>query len=175
VIKGLLLGIILTLAALCAAGYVYLHLGYFYLGADQKPTFAESTVAMGALDAATDRRSEDLKNPLPANETTITDGAQIYLNHCGGCHGVPSNPDSEFGKSFYPPVPAFFKAPPDMEEKPNFYIIKHGVRWTGMPAFGSTLNDTQLWQVVTFLSHIRTLPPAAKNVFDPHPAPPAAH
>ena len=71
-----------------------------------------------------------------------------------------------FARSFYPPVPNFFKEAPDMPENQNYYIIVHGVRWTGMPAWSKTLNEMQTWQIVTFLSNIEKLPPAAKRVFE---------
>jgi mono/diheme cytochrome c family protein len=108
----------------------------------------------------------DLKNPVAANEENLAAGAKLYINHCAGCHGIPSNPDSQFGRSFYPTVPPFFKDSPDMAENQNFYIIQHGIRWTGMPAWNKTLNETQIWQIVTFLSNIEKLPPAAKREFD---------
>ena len=47
---------------------------------------------------------------------------------------------------------------PDMPENENFYIIKHGVRWTGMPSWNKKLSDAQIWQVVTLLSHLDKLP-----------------
>jgi mono/diheme cytochrome c family protein len=90
---------------------------------------------------------------------------------------VPSNPESQFGKSFNPPVPAFFKDAPDMPENQNFYIIQHGIRWTGMPFWNRTLSDTQTWQLVTLLSNIQKLPPAALKEFEPPAStelPPAA-
>jgi mono/diheme cytochrome c family protein len=107
---------------------------------------------------------------LAPTEANIAAGAQLYLDHCAGCHGVPSNPDSPFGRSFNPPVPEFFKDAPDMSESQNFYIIQHGVRWTGMPAWGQTLSDTQTWEIVRFLGNVEKLPPAALKVLGPQPA-----
>ena len=169
--KMFVLGVILTLVLLFAALYEGARLGYINLGADGKPSFAESRLAMSVLDASVNRNIPGLLNPLSPTEENIGEGAKIYLAHCAGCHGVPANPDSVFGRSFYPPVPGFFKEPPDMSEPQNFYIVKHGVRWTGMPSFGSTLNDTQTWQTVTFLSHVTSLSPATRRIFD-YPAPP---
>jgi mono/diheme cytochrome c family protein len=170
------LGVILTLALLFAGVYEGARLGYIYLGADGKPSFAESTLAMSVLDASVNRNIPGLVNPLSATEENVAEGAKIYLAHCAGCHGVPANPDSVFGRSFYPPVPGFFKEPPDMSEVQNFYIVKHGIRWTGMPSFGATLSDTQTWQTVTFLSHVTSLSPATRRIFDyPAPAVTAAH
>ena len=61
-----------------------------------------------------------------------------------------------------------------MPENQNFYIIRHGIRWTGMPAWKQTLNETQTWQVVTFLSNVEKLPPTAKKVFGPSATSPSA-
>ena len=169
--RGFLLGILIALAAAIIAIYAGAKMGYIYLGADKKPSFAESTFAMSVLDASIARNIAGVSNPLSLTEDNIESGAKIYIGHCAGCHGVPANPDSQFARSFYPPVPGFFRIPPDMSEAQNFYIVKHGIRWTGMPAFGSTLDDTQIWQTVTFLSHITNLSPAARHIFDPPDAP----
>jgi len=48
---------------------------------------------------------------------------------------------------------------PDMPENQNFYIIDHDVRLSGMPAWRKLLNEQQIWQVTTFLSHVEKLPP----------------
>ena len=170
--KGFVLGIVVALAALAFAMYEGAKLGYIYLGADEKPSFAERTFAMQVLDASIERHIASLKNPVSPSEENIEAGAQVYLAHCAGCHGVPANPDSQFGRSFYPQVPGFFKQPPDMSETQNFYIVLHGIRWTGMPSFGATLSDTQIWQAVTFLSNVSSLSPITRKLFEP-PAPEA--
>jgi thiosulfate dehydrogenase len=165
--KSFLAGIVLTLIAVLAGGYWYVKKGYVNFGADQEPSFLEKHLGMAAVDASTDRRAPDVKNPVSPTEENLVAGAQLYLNHCAGCHGVPSNRESQFGKSFYPTVPGFFKDTPDMPENQNFYVIEHGIRWTGMPGWNQTLSDGQVWQLVTFLSNIEKLPPAALKVFEP--------
>ena len=97
---------------------------------------AEMHLAMAAVDASTDRHAPEMKNPLTANREILWWRARnLFMDHCAGCHGLPSNPDSQFGRSFYPPVPQFFKEGSDMAENQNFYIIQHGIRWSGMPAW----------------------------------------
>jgi len=169
--KGFILGIITALAAIFLAGLIILKTGLVNFSADQPSSDTEKHLAMSAVDASTDRHAPELKNPLPTNQDTIVSGADLYMNHCAGCHGVPSNKDSVFANSFNPPVPVFFKDAPDMSENQNFYIIQHGIRWTGMPAWGSTLSDTQIWQLVTFLSNIEKLPPAATKKLEIQAAP----
>jgi mono/diheme cytochrome c family protein len=168
--KAFLFGVILTLFALLAGGYFLLKSGRVSFSADQEPSAVEEHVAMSAVDASTERNAPEMKNPVAADEGNLVAGAKLYLNHCAGCHGVPANPESQFGRSFNPRVPAFFKETPDMPENQNFYIIQHGIRWTGMPAWKNTLNETQTWQLVTFLSNVEKLPPAARKELELTPS-----
>lgn len=165
--RGFIVGVILTLLIIGVAGFLLIKKGYLSFNADQEPSFLESKLAMSAMDASTDRHAPDVKNPVPASEENLVAGAKLYIDHCAGCHGVPSNPDSQFGRSFYPVVPPFFKDAPDMPENQNFYIIQHGVRWTAMPSWKKTLSEAEMWQIVTFLSNIEKLPPAAMKEFQP--------
>ena len=168
--KSFLFGIIFTLVVLFLGGTVLSKMGYLNFAADQAPSAFEKHVAMEAVDASTERHAPETKNPIPANEQNLVEGAKLYVNHCAGCHGIPSNADSQFGHSFYPSVPQFFTDTPDMPENQNFYITKHGIRYTGMPAWGKTLNDTQIWTVMAFLSNIEKLPPAAKKELELSPS-----
>jgi mono/diheme cytochrome c family protein len=127
---------------------------------------------MSAVDAWAERHAGDRSNPTAPNEENVVAGATVYVNHCAGCHGVPSNPESQFQLSFYPPAPGFFRDKPDMSNSETFYVIKRGIRWTGMPAWGSTLTDEQIWQSVLFLDNAQKLPPAAEKVFEPTAARP---
>ncbi|MDA8130117.1 MAG: c-type cytochrome [Elusimicrobia bacterium] len=162
--KKPLIVIAVIAAAAALGGIAVLKGGYMEFGADRAPSALETNLAMAALDASLDRHSEGLKNPLQADEKTLKAGAEVYLNHCAGCHGLPYNPNSEFGRSFNPPVPQFFTEAPDMSDAQNFYVTLHGIRWTGMPAWGKTLSETEIWQVVTFLANTGKLPPAAAKV-----------
>jgi mono/diheme cytochrome c family protein len=165
--KGFLFGIFFTLAVLVMGGLWSLWRGYVDFAADHPPSFLERKLAMAAVDASTDRRAPNVRNPVPPTEENLVAGAKLYLNHCAGCHGLPSNADSQFARSFDPPVPGFFKEAPDMAENQNFYVIEHGIRWTGMPAWNKTLSDTGAWQIVTFLSHVRQLPAGASKELTP--------
>ena len=159
-------GIFLTLLVMGIVAFLLIKKGYVDFNADQEPSFLERKFAMEAVDSSTDRHAPDLKNPIATNDENLVAGTKLYINHCAGCHGVPSNPDSQFGRSFYPTVPPFFKDSSDMPDNQSFYIIQHGIRWTGMPAWSKTLNEMQTWQLVTFLGNIEKLPPAAKKEFD---------
>lgn len=165
--RGFVFGIIFGAVALAVAAYYLLDRGYVDFGADKPPSAVESKIAMGSIDSWARRYASGLKNPLSGTEENIVGGATLYLNHCAGCHGVPSSPESQFQRSFYPPAPGFFRDMPDMNDAETFYVIQRGIRWTGMPAWNHTLSDQQIWQVVIFFDNMHKLPPAAQKVFEP--------
>lgn len=157
--RNFIRGIIVGAVALVAGGYGYARLGLLDLRADQNPSALEERVAGSAMDESTERHAPQQKNPLRPTQETLLAGARLYRDKCSDCHGSPVNPNSDYGHSFYPRVPQFMKQAPRMPEHKNFYIIKHGARWTAMPAWGNVMTDSEIWQVVTLLSRFEKLPP----------------
>jgi len=154
-IRGIIVGAIVVAAGI----YGYARLGLFDLRADQEPSAWEERLAGTAMDESTERHAPQQKNPLPATAEHLLAGARLYRDKCSDCHGSPVNPNSDYGRSFYPRVPQFMKQAPDMPDHENFYLIKHGVRWTAMPAWGKIMTDSEVWQVVLVLNHFEKLPP----------------
>jgi len=154
-IRGLIVGAI----ALAAGAYGYARLGFIDLRADQDPSAWEERLASQAMDESTGRHAGRQKSPLPPAVENLLGGARLYRDKCSDCHGSPVNPNSDYGRSFYPRAPQFMKQAPDLPDHENFYIIKHGVRWTAMPAWGNVMTDSEIWQVVLVLNQFEKLPP----------------
>jgi mono/diheme cytochrome c family protein len=66
-------------------------------------------------------------------------------------------------KSFYPPPPNLILHPPDDPEWHVSYVIRNGVRYTGMPAWDKALSDSDIWKVTAFLTRAGKLPPAVQE------------
>jgi mono/diheme cytochrome c family protein len=168
-------GIVFALLVIAIGGYCYLKFGMVNMAADQTPSTLERRLAGTGLDASVEKQAADLKNPLEPTDAVLTEGMHIYVQDCAGCHGSPKETNSVFGGAFNPHVPQFVKRAPDMPDNENFYITKHGVRMTGMPAWGKLYDDDKLWKVTTFLSHMDKLPPAIdqewKSPAAPQPPP----
>ncbi len=178
--KGFILGIIVTIAAIVGAGLFVAVTGHITMRADILPMSIEKSIAMRAMDANVERNASKIANPIQPTEQNLTDGAEIYAFKCAMCHGDPVHPKSQLADSLYPQPPQFTTESPDMAENENYYVTLHGVRWTGMPGWKNALTTEQIWKVVTFLSHMDNLPPKAKAVFGltggaPAPAAPAAN
>ncbi len=161
--KRFLLGGLVTLMVLGVGAFLYLRMGYPSTRADVGPSKLETRWAMSFLDASVDRHAPKQSNAAGASQAILIEGMKLYKANCARCHGAPGHPERTFGHPFYPPAPNFMEEAPDMPENQNFYIIKHGIRWTGMPAWGSVLSGEEIRQLTTFLSHMNRLPPAVQQ------------
>jgi mono/diheme cytochrome c family protein len=82
-------------------------------------------------------------------------GAIAYRDMCVSCHGAPGVARSEIGSGMTPRPPDLSQEVPRWSDRELFWIVKHGIRLAGMPAFGPTHPDGDLWDIVAF---VRTLP-----------------
>ena len=154
-IVGLLVGIIIVLLV----AFVYIRFGFADPRADIPVGTLEAKIAMPALDAAVDRRAPEVHNPIQASDDNLLVGMNIYQTNCASCHGDIQQPRAVLVDSLYPRAPQFLQDAPDMPEHQNFYIIQHGIRLSGMPAWKGALKENEIWQVTTFLSHMDKLSP----------------
>ncbi len=157
--RNFLIGFVVAAVVIIGGVYLYARLGFVSPRADIPVSSFEANQAMAILDRSIDRRAPETKNPMPPDEANLTAGMKLFQSNCAGCHGDITHPDSPLSEAFYPRAPQFVHDAPDMEENQNFYLIKHGIRWSGMPAWERQMTDQQIWQVVTFLSHMDKLSP----------------
>jgi mono/diheme cytochrome c family protein len=173
-VKGFIFGIV-TMILILALGLLFALAGFVSMRADNPPSKMESTLAGRAMDASVARAAPKMANPVTPDEVNLVAGARLYRDHCTLCHGDPAHPKSPLADSLNPPAPQFMDDMPNMPEHQNYYILQHGIRWTAMPGWKNVLSEREIWQTVSFLSHMHDLPPAAKQVFAetaPHPAQP---
>jgi mono/diheme cytochrome c family protein len=161
--RNFLLGGLAALIAVALAGFGYVRLGFVDPRADLPVGSFERGIAMPALDASVDRHAPEIQNPLGSSDAVLIAGMKIYQVDCASCHGDVNHPRATLADAFYPRAPQFLDDAPDMPEHQNFYIIQHGIRLTGMPAWKQSLSDQQIWQVTSFLSHMDKLPASVSD------------
>jgi len=104
------------------------------------------------------RRARDLVPPPSLEDPgRVGAGFVAYEDMCAGCHGTPGAEPSVIAVGLEPEPPRLAEGPGDWSDRELFWIIKHGVRMTGMPAFGTTHQDGELWDLVAFLRRLPTL------------------
>ena len=144
------------LIAICAA--IWLMAGG--TGARQAPSAAETRMARALRRFATPADARRRRNPVPADSAAIADGKAHFADHCATCHANDGSGDTLFGRGMYPRPPDLrLDATQKMTDGELFYVIEHGVRLTGMPAFGEGTpeSETASWRLVHFIRHLPKL------------------
>ena len=80
-------------------------------------------------------------------------GVEHYAAHCAVCHGAPGVPRGDIAQGLYPPPPDLAKTAPLYTPAELFWVVKHGIKMTGMPAW-SDHSDDELWATVGFLEKL---------------------
>jgi mono/diheme cytochrome c family protein len=158
-------GIVFAVVAFSLAALIYARGGYMAVNADVAPGKLETYLAGHAMDAAVENHAPKVNNPVQPTEGNLMRGMLIYSMSCAQCHGAPTRKES-LGNGEYPPAPQFAEDPPDMPDHQNYWIIKHGIRYTAMPAWGKMLSEDDIWKVTTFLGQWKKLPPTVKSKFE---------
>ena len=157
--KRFWIGVVTATATLLLAAFCYVRFGFVDPRADIPVNALDRRVAMPALDASVEGRAPDAQNPVQPTDENLIAGMKMYQKQCSSCHGDVAHHQGILAYALYPRAPQFMDDAPDMPENENFYILQHGVRYSGMPAWKQTFNDEQLWQITAFLSHMDKLPP----------------
>jgi mono/diheme cytochrome c family protein len=98
-------------------------------------------------------RAEDLTVPSLDSPTKIREGAEHYAEMCVSCHLAPGVAENEMRPGMNPKPPVLGSLPPE-EPAEQFWIIKHGLKMTAMPAWGTTHSDEEIWNIVAFLQKL---------------------
>lgn len=131
------------------AYFVVAYTGAYAVGADV-PHWGITRHAIGFLREHTiEKRAADIKPPPLDDPALVKEGAEHYAEMCTGCHLAPGMTESELRDGLYPRPPNLTRFAPDPAE--SFWIIKHGLKMTAMPAWGKTHDDQKIWAMVAFL------------------------
>ena len=154
--------ILLTIVAGVASGLAYVYSGAFDVAADEP----HGPLAHWLLDTTRERsiaiRAKAIEVPNLDAPELIEDGAAEYAEMCAGCHLAPGVADNEFRKGLNPPAPKLaerLQGGASGATARQFWIVKHGIKMTAMPAWGLTHDDPTIWSIVAFLQKLPELTP----------------
>jgi thiosulfate dehydrogenase len=167
-LKGVVVGVALTLAVALIGAYSLLRSGLIPANADAKPGRLETWIARTSLNATLRRDAPKGQNPVELTEQNLLNGIHLFAQNCAVCHGSAKGAasSSPIAKGLYQEPPQL--ATDGVEDDPegvSFWKIKHGIRLTGMPSFGYSLSDRQIWTLALFLRHMDKLPPAVQQTW----------
>jgi mono/diheme cytochrome c family protein len=145
-----------TVGALCVG--IALAAGVVDFSAAKPPGRLEQRLATFALNRSIARHASKVANPLAHSPAAVAAGLSLFRTHCVVCHGAPGVDPSEGGASLNPPAVgltlARVQGRSDGELK---WIVSNGIRMTGMPAFGPSRSEEEVWQLVAALRRLPEL------------------
>jgi mono/diheme cytochrome c family protein len=147
-----------VLGVLTVGAGIFIWSGMYNIGADE-PHWMPTRVVIDKLrEQSISARMADMQVPNLDDPKVIAAGAVNYSAMCTGCHLAPGVTDTEIRPGLYP-------MPPDLpkigsrDDKRTFWIIKHGIKMTAMPAWGKTHTDQQIWNMVAFIRKLPDMTP----------------
>lgn len=134
----------------------------FDLSALPEPGQFETALATRAKRFLIGRSSRHGIPPQPPiSEAGRTEGEARYGVECAACHGVDGHTLTDSGRWMYPRAADLTSASvQEYSDQELFWIIKNGIRLSGMPAFGKVESDERIWRVVQYVRSLRPKPPS---------------
>jgi mono/diheme cytochrome c family protein len=157
VILTVIVTIIVVIAAEICVALALMGSGVINVGADHSHGQPTKWFLEEAMDRSVREHAKGLQAPAPAS---MARGAFEYGHMCVGCHGAPGVERSAVGNGLNPFPPDLIETADEWTVEQVFWIVKHGVGDTGMPAFGPTHEDPELWAIAYFVKQLPKLTPA---------------
>jgi mono/diheme cytochrome c family protein len=134
------------------------------LRAQPEPGVMETRVARAIRGFAIPREVKARSSPIGTSAADLKPGLEHFARYCAMCHGNDgSGQGAAIGRGLFPKPPDMRAATQSLTDGEIFYIIENGVRFTGMPAFGTGEPDPegekQTWQLVRFIRHVPQITP----------------
>jgi mono/diheme cytochrome c family protein len=140
------------------AAYAYAWSGFYNIGADSPHEPLAYRFLTMLREHSVRRHAKNITVPNLDDPALVLKGAGQYAAMCTGCHLAPGMSHSEIRAGLYPQPPNLSQQPIDPREA--FWIIKHGIKMSGMPAWGATHDDQTIWSMVAFLRKLPGMTPA---------------
>jgi mono/diheme cytochrome c family protein len=148
-----IIGAIVIIVLLIIAGAVTVFGGLYPVAASNKHSAGVQWLIGMTRDKAVERSADGLKPPA-FSTADISMGGSHYKGMCQGCHGGPGVEPEEFAIGMNPHPPNLARAAGDLSVSEVFWIAKNGFKMTGMPGFGKTDSDDELWKVAAFVKQL---------------------
>ena len=173
--------VVVFVVAAVLAGGAYVLAGAYDVAASHPRWALTAWVLDETMEKSVRRHAASITVPPLEDGAQIRTGYQHYKAMCEMCHGAPGVEPSELARGLEPTPPLLYEDDDDdSDEEPwtaaeLFWITKHGIKMTGMPAWGPTHTDKEIWAMVAFLEKLPHLTAQEYSTFNAAGGEPSAH
>lgn len=161
--RALALGIVAGAAGILAligiAGLAVVHTGAVNVAATEEHGAFTRWAFDTTFHKSVERRAAGIAAPEPATPASLEAGAASYKAMCQHCHAGPGVERATWASDMRPRPPHLAEAAAHWEPEEVFWLVRHGVKMTGMPAFGPSHDDAALWTIVAFVKALPAMTP----------------
>lgn len=151
--------ILATTTALLAGGALafalFAYFGVYNFGADAQHSAPVYSLLDYMRERSIEVRAQNIKVPVLKDPGRTVKGAGNYNAMCVQCHLAPGMAETELSRGLYPAPPNLSKT--RLNPAHAFWAVKHGIKTSGMPAWGKSMNDEEIWNMVGFLQQLPDL------------------
>ncbi len=148
-----------SLAAMAIGGAaVFVGSGVYDIGADDHHTKVTLAIIERLRDRSIEMRARAVDVPQLGDPRKVAAGAERYAALCVGCHLAPGVTKSDIRAGLYPHPPSLAQEEVRDSQR-SFWTIKHGIKMSAMPAWGKSLDDAAIWDIVAFLRKLPEMTP----------------
>lgn len=148
------IAVVAALALLALGGAVLLYSGAYNVAATENHTAVGRWLLNTGQNRSVAVRADDVPDPPAVDSSMVETGFEHFRTMCVVCHGAPGVERGEFGKGMTPTPPELSEQAARFDARELFWIVKHGIKLAGMPAFGPTHSDQEIWGIVSFLERL---------------------
>ena len=147
---------LLLIVAVAIATAAFVRFGIYDIAADTSHWRATDAALATLRDRSIAARASHVEVPDLSDAGMIREGAGNYDSMCVGCHLRPGLDGTELSRGLYPAPPSWR----DLERsdpREAYWVIKHGIKMTAMPAWGKSMDDRHIWGMVAFIGRLPDL------------------
>jgi mono/diheme cytochrome c family protein len=158
-IQLLILAALATVALGALGAFAFIKSGLYNVGAARPHTKLTFWVTNETMTHSVKRHAKGIVAPANVSAAQVMRGFCAYETHCVACHGAAGVARQHWAGGMEPQPPYLLDATQTFRPRELFWIVRNGIKMTGMPAWQDSLTDEQVWEVVAWLEASRRLPP----------------
>jgi len=163
-------GFIWALILLILAAAAIIISGFYNVAATQADPGIVQWLLGYIKDRSVSRHAGGGAAPAPLTDAQARDGFRFYNEACIYCHGAPGKDPSDIGKGLNPEPPFLPDTVKRWTSAELFWIVKNGIKMTGMPAFGPSHKDEEIWSAVAFAQRLPKMTAEQYTALEQNPA-----
>jgi mono/diheme cytochrome c family protein len=159
-------GFILGWVVLAVAAYLLVYSGVYDVAASRPENAVTSWLFSTTMRRSVARHADAAAAPRQSTDDQVRQGFKFYNEACVYSHGAPGKDPVDIGKGLNPEPPYLADTVGQWTAPELFWIVKNGVRMTGMPSFGKTHSDAELAAAVAFIQRLPKMTPEQYAEFE---------